>query len=78
MTLQTTTIDLTTPATTVQETHPIPRWEDQAIHEKFTGDALIKGVPYQSAVQAIEPALIGEKLGDFTLTGYDYYAEKTA
>ena len=72
----TTSINQITPETTTQATRPIPRWEEQAVHEKFTGDAFIDGIQYQCAVQEIDASVVKEKLGDFVLTGYDYYASQ--
>ena len=53
--------------TTPQESQPTT---------SISGDASFDGILYQCAVQEIDASVVKEKLGDFVLTGYDYYTSQ--
>lgn len=62
--------------TSLSEIALIPRWDEMPIYQQFS--RLPLGIGEYSGHSAIVPSqLLGERLGESTLTGYDEYEDKT-
>jgi len=65
----------TQPASTVNETIVTPKWENMAHFEKYLAGAIIDGMEFQAGVSKLDSTLIGNKMGQLEMSGYDAYKD---